>query len=87
MKENKSRKEYYRKNKEIMNERVRVYRAKMKEERDMSVFYNHRKPWTTKELRYLSEWYDKLGAINLSYELGRTPETIRTKMQVILNSN
>lgn len=79
------RREYREKNKEKLNENLRRHRLKKKSELDMSVFFNHRKPWKCSEIEYIKEWYGKISAIDLSYELGRTPETIRTQYFKIMN--
>jgi len=41
---------------------------------------NNGKKWSKEELRYLVDWYDKIGADEMSFALGRTITTIAQKV-------
>lgn len=41
---------------------------------------NNGKPWSTKDLRYLIDWYDIAGAEEMSFALERTIKTIQMKV-------
>lgn len=47
---------------------------------------NNRKPWTEEELQYLTNWYDIIGAQEMSFALERTPSSIYTKYRQIKKS-
>lgn len=41
---------------------------------------NNGKPWTKEDLQYLIDWYDKIGADEMSFALGRTIKSIMQKV-------
>ncbi|MCW6665424.1 hypothetical protein NHG32_06980 [Aerococcaceae bacterium NML191219] len=44
---------------------------------------NHGKPWTTKEVKYLVDYYGKISPEEISLSLGRTLHTIYQKATVL----
>lgn len=44
---------------------------------------NHGKPWLYEDIKYLIEWYDKIGAEEMSLALGRTISTVMSKVNIL----
>lgn len=40
---------------------------------------NHKTNWTTKDQKYLIDWYEKIGPDQVSLDLGRTIHVVMTK--------
>lgn len=48
--------------------------------------HNHRTPFSTDELIYLCKYYEFESVLNLSFALGRTEKTIKTKIGILRQS-
>jgi len=48
---------------------------------------NNGKPWSMEEIQYLKDWYDIIGAEEMSFALSRTMGTVQNKVLTLRKYN